>query len=136
MVNVNIQVLRDYLKGELAVAACLSSVKSWRNGQPVVLPAAPFGWVRAVGGAKEPASAGSKKVSTSFEVVVVCKHGDVDVAEDQALALEKSVEDLVDADPTLGGYVSAAWVSNRESQQWPEGKACLCVACYGFQLDL
>lgn len=124
MANVNIQVLRDYLKGELAAASALSSVKSWRSGQPLVLPAAPFGWVRAVGGPREPASASTKKVSTSFEVVVVCKNADVDKAEDQALVLELAVEDLVDGDPTLGGQVSACWVSNRESQQWNEGKAC------------
>jgi hypothetical protein len=124
MTNTNIATLRDYLKTELAAATALSSVGSWRNGQPLVLPTAPFGWVRALGGAKEPSAYSTKKVLNNFEIVVVCKNADVDTAEDSALALEKAIEDLIDADSTLGGYVSAAWVSNRESQQWNEGRAC------------
>jgi hypothetical protein len=123
MTNTNIATLRDYLKTQLAAAEGLSSVKSWRNGQPPVLSTAPFGWVRALGGAKEPAAASTKKVMNGFEIVVVCKNGDVDTAEDTALAYLKAIEDLIDADPTLNSQVSAAWVSNRDSEQWNEGRA-------------
>jgi len=123
MTNTNISTLRDYLKTQLLAASGLSSIKVWKNGQPPVLPTAPFGWVRALGGGKEPAAYSTKKVMNTFEIVVVCKNGDVDTAEDTALAYLKAIEDLIDADPTLNGQVSAAWVSNRESEQWNEGRA-------------
>jgi hypothetical protein len=122
--SINIATLRDYLKTQLAADSTLSALrKSWSNGQPVVLPSSPFGWVRALGGAREPGVSGSKKTVNSFEIVVVVKDADVDEAEDRALAYLKAVEDLVDADPNLAGQVSSAWVSGRESQQWDDGRA-------------
>jgi hypothetical protein len=121
---INIKTLRDYLKAQLLVASGLSDIKVWRNGQPVVFTSAPFGWVKAKGGMKQAGVMGAKKTVNTFDIVIVTKNVEVDKAEDDALTYLLAVENMVDADPTLNGQVSAAWVSSRDSEQWNEGKTC------------
>jgi len=112
--TVDKKTLRDYLKTVFTEAESLSTVKSWHNARPSVLPGSPFGWVRPLGGANEPG------VTGCFEVVLVVKSGNWNSAEDSALGLEAAVTALVDADPTLNSQVQYAYVSRMESLQFTE----------------
>ena len=118
--TVDKKTLRDYLKTVFTEAESLSTVKSWHNARPSVLPGSPFGWVRPLGGANEPGVTGSRKTTDSFEVVLVVKSGNWNSAEDSALGLEAAVTALVDADPTLNSQVQYAYVSRMESLQFTE----------------
>ena len=122
MTTIDKKVLRDYLKTIFANSASLTAVKTWHNARPVTsnLPSSPFAWIRPLGGDKQPGVTGSRKTTDGFEVVLVVKSGNWNTAEDSALDLEKAVEIIIDADPTLNGQVQHAYVSRTESLQFTE----------------
>ena len=100
------------------MAADLSAVKKWLKAEPVPTryPTSPFGWVEYNGGPRKPSS-GAKEVFDDFFVVIVVKSADPDNNEDTAMALAKSAEAALGADPQLNNTTFDSYVSNREKQK-------------------
>jgi hypothetical protein len=97
----------------------LTDVKTWfRSEPPPVKYTGLFGFVEWAGGQINPEAA-QKRVFDNFYIVLARKSAYSEENEDKVLELVKAAEDLLDADPTLGGTTFDSWVSNREIQKYP-----------------
>ena len=114
--------IKAAILAKLAAATGLASVKTWLKAEPAPAryPTSPFGIVEWAGGPRVP-EAGTKKVVDNFYVVIVKKSSDSDGNEDAVIALTKTAEDALEADPQLNSTTFDSYVSNREVQKVPAG---------------
>ena len=107
---------------KLKAAVDLASIKTWLKAEPAPAryPTSPFGIVEWAGGPRNP-EAGTKRIVDNFYVVIVKKSADADGNEDSVIALTKSAEAALEADPELNSTTFDSWVSNREVQKIPAG---------------
>jgi hypothetical protein len=110
--------IKAAILAKLMAAPELSAIKKWLKAEPVPTryPTSPFGWVEYNGGLRAPSS-GTKQVNDDFFVVIVVKSADPDNNEDTAMALAKSAEAALEANPQLSSTTFDSYVSNREKQK-------------------
>src|SRR5512143_3516752 len=114
--------IKTAILAKLTAATDLSSIKTWLKAEPAPAryPTSPFGIVEWAGGPRNP-EAGTKKIVDNFYIVIVKKSADPDGNEDAVIALCKSAEEALEADPDLNSTTFDSWVSNREVQKVPAG---------------
>ena len=114
--------IKTAILAKLTAAVGLASIKTWLKAEPAPArhPTSPFGIVEWAGGPRNP-EAGTKRIVDNFYVVIVKKSADADGNEDAVIALCKSAEAALEADPELNSTTFDSWVSNREVQKVPAG---------------
>ncbi|MFQ5712381.1 MAG: hypothetical protein ACE5OY_08995 [Candidatus Bathyarchaeia archaeon] len=103
----------DLLKADTTLSA---AVKKWCFGIPVRFDLFPLVYVKWVGGPVEPGTAAKEVYEIRFHVAVIDRHHDEDVAEKTVMDYSVKIDDVLDANPTLGGNVDDSWVERIEAE--------------------
>lgn len=107
------QKIIDLLKADGTLAA---AIKEWCFGVPVKFERYPLVYVKWVGGPVKPVTMAKEVYEARWHIVVVDRHYDEDVAEKAVMDYSVKIDDVLDANPTLGGTVDECYVERVESE--------------------